>query len=79
MTSKEKDALKQVSAYIKRLAGMEKASFSMSEEKDKSIKSEVRPYMMWFECAANHIDSLAEAQDKYDTQNAIDDIFRYCN
>ena len=79
MNSQEKVALKHATARIRELANLEKASFGMSAEYDKTIKDGVRAYMVWFECVADFVDALANAEDKYATQNAIDDILRYCN
>lgn len=79
MNKTEKEALKVAAAHIRHLASMETASFGRSKAEDKTIKDGVQPYMMWFECVASHIEALADAEDKYDTRNAIEDIFRYCN
>lgn len=79
MNKTEKEALKVTAARIRHLASMETADFGRSAEYDKTIKDGVRPYMMWFECVASHIEALADAENNYDTQNALRDIFRYCN
>lgn len=79
MTQKEKGALKQVSERIKSLASMENARFSSSEQYDKTIKDEVRLYMMWFTRTADMLEELANAENIIDKQSAIDNIFRYCN
>lgn len=79
MKKSEQEALKIAAARIRHLASMETAGFGKSKAEDTAIKDGVRPYMMWFECVASHIEALANAGDKYDTKNAIDDILRYCN
>lgn len=78
MNKTEKEALRIAAAHIRHLASMETASFGRSEVEDKIIKDGVQSYMMWFECVASHIETLADAEGKYATQNAINDIFRYC-
>lgn len=78
MNKTEKEALKVAAARIRDLASMENADFGISAEHDKTIKDGVRPYMMWFEIVASHIEALATAEDKYDVRQALDDIFRYC-
>ena len=79
MTSKEKEAIKYATKRIKSLASLENAGFGFDKEKDAETKQTIRPYMMWFEIVANYLEALANAEDKYDTQFAIDTIFRYCD
>lgn len=79
MTTREKNALKQVAERISGLASMENASFSMSPEHDKVVKDGVRPYMTWFQCVASYLNALADANDNYDLENALNNIERYCD
>ena len=79
MTNGEKAAILQAVERINSLASLENAGFSFSKEEDAKIKEKIRPYMMWFESVAFMLEDLANAEDKYDRQTAIDKIHRYCH
>lgn len=74
MTKNERAAILAAANRIKDLASMENACFAMTTEKDKIIKDGVRPYMMWFEIVAMHLEDLANAECKYDLENAIREL-----
>ena len=74
MTNNERAAILAAAKRINELASMERACFGMTEEKDKAIKNGVRPYMMWFEIVAMHLEDLATAENKYDLEQAIHDL-----
>ena len=74
MTKKERAAILAAANRIKELASLERASFGMTKESDKTIKDGVRPYMIWFEIVAMHLEDLAEAETKYELENAIHDL-----
>ena len=71
MTKNERAAIRAAAKRLQELASLERASFGMTEEQDKAIKNGVRPYMMWFDIVAMHLEDLAEADDKYSLENAI--------
>ena len=74
MTRSERAAILAAANKIKELATMERACFGINAEKDKTIKDGVRPYMMWFEIVAMHLEDLAEAENKYELERAIDEL-----
>ncbi len=74
MTKNERAAILAAAKRIQELASMENACFGMTEEKDKTIKDGVRPYMMWFDIVAMHLEDLAEAENKYELERAINDL-----
>ena len=74
MTKNERAAILAAANKIKELASMENACFGMTAEKDKLVKDGVRPYMMWFDLVAMHLEDLATAENKYDLENAIRDL-----
>ena len=76
MTKSERAAILAAVHKIQALASLERASFGMNAEKDKTIKDGVRPYMMWFEIVAMQLEDLASAEDKYDLERAIHDLLR---
>ena len=76
MTNKERAAIMAAAKRIRELASLERACFGMNAEKDKAIKDGVRPYMMWFEIAAMQLEDLAEAENKYQLENAIHELMR---
>ena len=71
MTKQERAAIRAAAKRLQELASLERASFAMTEEKDKATKDSIRPYMMWFDIVAMHLEDLAEADDKYSLENAI--------
>lgn len=77
MTKNERAAILAAANRIKDLASMENACFGLTQEKDKIIKDGVRPYMMWFEIVAMHLEDLATAESKYDLENAIHELIRH--
>ena len=76
MTKNERAAILAAANKIKELASMENACFGMNAEKDAAIKNGVRPYMMWFEIVAMHLEDLAAAENKYQLENAIHELMR---
>lgn len=76
MTKSERAAIQAAAKRIQELASLERAGFSMNAEKDKAIKDGVRPYMMWFEIVAMQLEALAEAENKYQLENAIHELMR---
>jgi hypothetical protein len=76
MTKNERAAILAAAKRINDLASMKNACFGIDAEKDKLIKDGVRPYMMWFEIVAMHLEDLATAEDKYDLERAIHDLLR---
>jgi len=74
MTKNERAAILAAVKRINELASMENACFGMTAEKDKLVKDGVRPYMMWFEIVAMHLEDLATAESKYDLEQAIHDL-----
>ena len=71
MTKQERAAIRAAAKRLQELASLERASFGMTEETDKAIKDGVRPYMIWFDIVAMHLEDLAAADDKYSLENAI--------
>ena len=76
MTKNERAAIQAAAKQIRELASLERAGFSMNAEKDKAIKDGVRPYMMWFEIVAMHLEDLAAAENKHQLENAIHELLR---
>jgi hypothetical protein len=76
MTRNEREAIQAAAKRIRELASLERASFGMNEEYDATIKKGVRPYMMWFEIVAMQLEDLAEAENKYQLENAIHELMR---
>lgn len=74
MTKNERAAILAAANKIKELASMENACFGMTAEKDKTIKDGVRPYMMWFELVAMHLEDMAAADNKNDLERAIHEL-----
>lgn len=74
MTKNERAAILAAANRIKELASLETAGFGMTAEADKTIKDGVRPYMMWFEIVAMHLEDLATAENKYDLERAIHEL-----
>ena len=74
MTKAERAAILAAANKIKELASLENACFGMTTEKDKLIKDGVRPYMMWFEIVAMHLEELATAENKYELERAIHEL-----
>lgn len=64
MTNLEKHALKTVAKEIRRLASLERAGFCSNKEKNEEIKRQIKPYMQWFESAANDIERIVELTEK---------------
>ena len=63
LTNEELTKLRMAADRIRELASLEKASFSISEAKDKEIKEAIKPYMMWFENLADNIDRLLDGKN----------------
>ena len=79
MTNLEKATLQTLADRIKSLASLENASFHADKEKDKQIKREITPYMMWFESVAFDIEKVIElADDKQDfiKKEQLEEIIR---
>lgn len=76
MTKSERAAILAAAKRIQELASMENACFGMNAENDKLIKDGVRPYMMWFDIVAMHLEDMAEAEDKYQLERAIQELLR---
>ena len=74
MTKNERAAIRAAAQRIKELASLERASFGMTAESDKTIKDGVRPYMMWFDIVAMHLEDLADAENKYELERAINEL-----
>ena len=72
MTKQERAAIRAAAKRLQELASLERAAFAMTEEKDKAIKDGIRPYMIWFDVVAMHLEDLAVADNKYSLENAID-------
>lgn len=64
MTNTEKSALLSCAKRLEKLASLENASFHPDEEENKQIKERIRPYMMWFEIQAMHIEEIVELSEK---------------
>ena len=71
MTKQERAAIRAAAKRLQELASLERACFGITKEKDKAIKDGVRPYMIWFDIVAMHLEDLAAADDKYSLENAI--------
>ena len=76
MTKSERAAILAAAKRIQELATMEHACFGMNDEKDKLVKDAVRPYMMWFDIVAMHLEDLAAAENKYELERAIQELLR---
>ena len=74
MTKNERAAIRAAAQRIKELASLERACFGITSEKDKTIKDGVRPYMMWFDIVAMHLEDLADAENKYELERAINEL-----
>lgn len=48
---------------IRELASLERAHFSIDDEKDAIIKKEVRSYLMWFEVVATGIEEILKGNE----------------
>lgn len=79
MTAREKEALKTTADMIRKLTSLERASFCFDRKEDEAIKEKIRPWMIWFEIAAMHIDDVVEISDessRWYKQNKLDEIIR---
>lgn len=63
LTNEELTKLRMAADRIRELASLERASFSINEAKDKEIKNEIQPYMMWFKSLACSIDDLLDGKN----------------
>ena len=78
MTNGERQAIAAAAQRIKKLASLENASFFPFEpERDAQVKSKVSCYMSWFEIVANELETLANATEKYEKENALHELQRY--
>ena len=72
MTAGEKQAILAAANRIRELASLENAGFDLFHPgQDAYIKREIAPYMTWFECVAEGLEALANADNPYKRQSAL--------
>ena len=78
MTKLEQQTLKVLANSLKQLASLERANFSMNEEKDKEIKKAIKSYMTWFEGIAYDLEKVVElSEDKgFIKKDELENIIR---